>query len=186
MHQNDWHTALGRQSGHARVICRAPDVVQHVCACVERRGGYLGLGRIDADRHVRQRGTDRPHDGLGARELFSFVDDGVPGSGRFAADVEHVRSLLGHHRRFGQCRRNEVAAVGGEQPIAAERVGRDVDDAHHERAAAPDKVGATNPGRLGWLLGDARVGVCGQVDRGRRVHVPPVFSRRRRPPRAAP
>ena len=94
----------------------------------------------------------------------------MAGSGRLAADVEDVGALGGHPPRLldGAC--NGVARPPGKQAVAAERVGRDVDDAHHERPDAPGEGSSADDRWRGWRLGNARLGVMRQGYGGCRVH----------------
>src|SRR5689334_9931912 len=68
-------------------------------------------------------------------------DGDVAGPGRLSADVEHVRALGGH---AGALRDGSLDVVA--EPVAAERVGRDVDDAHDIRARAPLELSAPDFG----------------------------------------
>ena len=70
--------------------------------------------------------------------LVGRVDRRVARTGRLAADVEQVGALGDHPPRLRDGARHERRPVGAdvaEQAVAAERVGRDVDDAHDERAS---------------------------------------------------
>ncbi len=132
-----------------RVASRRPHVVHHGCAGLERRGGHHALAGVDADpRPVTELGCERAHDGDGQRQLGAGVDRGVvavrtPRAGRLGADVEDVGARLHHRAAQRHGGRHDIGLVApvGRQPVARERVGRDVDDAHQVRPLAPAQLG---------------------------------------------
>ncbi len=130
-----------------------PDVVDHRGACRDRRAHHPRLARVDGDRDaLRREGIDqRDH----PRELVGFGDRRRAGTRRFAADVDQVRAVRAQAARVVE-RAGDVeipAAVG-------ERVGSDVDDAHHQRAREIEQVAAA--AQNGWLhraVGPTSVGM---------------------------
>src|SRR5207245_8557534 len=73
--------------------------------------------------------------------LLACADGNVARTCGFAANVEKVGALLDHAHPL---RHGSVTIVS--QPIAAERIRGDVDDAHHVSAAAPLEPAASYAG----------------------------------------
>ena len=117
------------------VLADAPDVVDGVGAGIERGRGDAGLGRVDRERHRRQRRANGADDRDRPAQLLHLVDGRVARPGGFAADVEEVGARRGHLDGLGDGGGNGV--VRGEQAVAGERIRGHVQDAHHERPLAP-------------------------------------------------
>jgi hypothetical protein len=99
----------------------------HVRAGGDSCAHHLCFAGIHRQRHVAalQRLDDRQH----PPQLLVDPDGLRAGARRFAADIEDVRSLLQQPK--GVC---YPGSGGGMVAAIGERVGRDVDDAHDERA----------------------------------------------------
>ena len=149
---------IGSEPGESVVVAHAPDVVDEVGAGGERGLGDGRLGGVDAERGVGERlaqGRDDRHD---PPPLLVEGDRVVARPGRLAADVEDVGALLDHPPalcdgdldRVGGARPAPAFALGlGEEAVAGERIGRHVEDAHHERPLAPAERRGADAGRLG-------------------------------------
>ena len=106
--------------------------------------------------------------GTTRRDLLGRIDRRVAGSGRLAPDVEQV-GALGDHPARG--RHGPLDGIGAlEEPVARERVRRDVEDAHDVGAPAPVEDGrgrsGSGRGRAGRPSGPAVI-ERGLQDRGR-------------------
>ena len=83
-------------------------------------GRHLGARRVDADRHVRQRGADRAHHRLDSRELLRSRYLDVAGPRRLAADVDQV-GALGDHLHGLRDRALDTSTLTRPCPPAARR-----------------------------------------------------------------
>ena len=140
VHQHDAAIAPGDLLERAR---------QGQCAHVVDDGGSLvqcsahhaGLAGVHRQRHciVAQRLHQRQH----ALDLLIRADFGCPGPGRFAPDIQDVGAFGDQLPRVLQCaiELQEVPAVG-------KRVGRHVDNAHHQRALERKPEATAAP--VGW------------------------------------
>ena len=145
VHQHEVRIGLGRGDGRARIPGRRPDVVHDARAGIQCRARHGALGRIDADqRAVADRLGHRPDDRDREGGLRRLVDRrpiaiGGPRPRRLGADVEDLGA--GGDERDGLLhgRGDDLVdpAVRRRQPVAGERVGRHVQDAHHPRPLAP-------------------------------------------------
>ena len=108
--------------------------------------GDGGLARVDRDRHVGLLG-EALDDRQDAAQLFVGVDRLGVGPRAFAADVEDVGAVGDQPQGVvdGRLRVEKLAAVG-------KAVGRDVDDAHQQRAAAERRACACAVAR--WWRGE--------------------------------
>ncbi len=145
VHQDEVRVRLGRCDGRVRIAGGGPDVVHHAGAGRQRRARHLPLRRVDADDGaVANRLRDGPDDRDGEGGLRRLVDRraiAVRGSwpGRLRAHVEDLGAgrdeaggLLDGGRDDGV-----DPAIGRRQPVAGERVGGHVQDAHHVGPLAP-------------------------------------------------
>jgi len=134
VHQHRRHAAPGHERRHRGIVTEAAHVVDDVGARVERGLGDRRLRGVDRDRpgamapERLDHGNDAPallvlRDGLGTR------------AGRLAAYVQPVGALLEQPQAVRE------RGLGALRP-ARERVGGDVQDAHHERALAEHHGGA--------------------------------------------
>ena len=135
---------LSGDPGERHVGRHGAHVVDEVRASVQGRRRHHGLARIDADRHRRQ---GRPHgreDGEHAVHLDGRLDGVVSRTGRLPTDVDEVGALgdhpLGPRHRGGHEVDRSSRRRFAEQAVTAERIGRQVEDAHD--------VGATPEGQL--------------------------------------
>jgi hypothetical protein len=147
VHQHDRDAALRSEGQHRLVGRHAPDVVDQRGAGVERGRGDGRLRRVHAQRDVRQHVADGPDDGDDARDLVLGRDPFVPRARALAADVEEIGALGRHPARRTHGGADRVARR--EEAIARERIGRDVEDPHDERALAPRERPGADPGRGG-------------------------------------
>ena len=133
-------TSRARRRPRARPArCSARDVVDHVGAGVERRAHHRGLASC---RPRPGTPSSRAPSTTGSTRASSSASatGGAPGRRRLAADVEDVGALAQQRSRVRERRAGvEVAAAVGE------RVGRDVDDAHHERPREIEREAAGPP-----------------------------------------
>ena len=146
-------TASGSMAGSPR---KRRHVVDDLGAGMDRVTGHQRLRGVDGDRQVglpAQRADHRHH----AAKFLLHVDRLGVGPGAFAADVEDVGALGGQpqavlHGRVGV---EAVAAVG-------EAVGRDVDDAHQQRAACPTVSVRVRSFQwsAGWRSEGSMIGSC--------------------------
>ncbi len=127
VHAHVRDAGAGDDLGHRRVGEAAGDVVDDPGAGLDGALGDDGARRVDADD--RALGRERGDHGEHARELGLDRHAARAGARRLAAHVEDVRALA---QELTPVRDRGVRLV----PLAAvrERVGRDVDDAHDERA----------------------------------------------------
>ena len=147
------------------------DIVEQVRPCLKGRLGHRRLGRIDAQGHIRQRRSDRAHDRHDAPQLLVSGHTDVPGARRLTADVEDVGTLCGHLQRLCDGGRDGVGPGG--QAVAAEGVRGHVQDADHERAAAPCQLATAQPqagrphagSRVLGVVHQARPDTTDQVER---------------------
>ena len=144
VHDEERYTGTRRQVRHPGILSRAPDVVEQVRARREGRLGDDHLGRVDAQRDVGQGVRDRGHDGDHAPDLVRGIDRRVTRAGRLATDIEQIGALLDHAPRLLDRCTDRVG--GSQQAITRERVGRHVEDAHHERPFAPAECHGSDPG----------------------------------------
>jgi hypothetical protein len=129
MHQHDQCACLCCHFRHARVEGHPADVVDDARARLQRKFGDAAFGRVDGEDSVRVARRDCLDDGEGASQFLVFGHGFCARAGRFAADVEDVRTF-GEHL-FGACERGLERRV----PAAVvEAVRRRVQHAHDERA----------------------------------------------------
>jgi hypothetical protein len=128
VHQDDGGIATANDLEHRR-IGAARHVVHDRGAGVQGLGSDARLPRVDRDR---DRGVElgEPLDHrMDALQLLVHRDRGGAGAGGFAADVQHVRTVIDHPSRV-----RDGARPVEEPPAVGEGVGRDVEDPHDERA----------------------------------------------------
>ena len=119
----------------------AADVVDEHRAGGERRVGDLGAHGVDADDDPG--GGERRDDGQDAGAAPPPASTRpAPGPGRLAADVDEVGAV----GERGRARGATAASASSHSAAVAERVGRDVDDAHHEAAVESLRAGAAGRG----------------------------------------
>ena len=113
-------------AGQLRVAAKRGDIVHELRAELDRAAGDLGLGGVDRDRHLALKRLEDRHD---APQLL--VERHALGAGprRLAPDV-HDRGAFVQHPSRG---RDSILRLEVDSAVR-ERVGRDVDDAHHRRA----------------------------------------------------
>ena len=140
VHQHERHAALGGEAGEAIRRTHTPDVVDHIGAGVERRLDDGGARRVDAQRHVGQRLAHGTHHGLDPAQLVLFGHLVVSRDASTAPPMSSRSAPSAAIWRACATAAATGSVLGGEQAVAAERVGRHVDDAHHERPAAPHEV----------------------------------------------
>ena len=145
VHQHEVRVRLGRCDGRVRIAGGGPDVVHHAGAGSQRRARHRPLRRVDADdgavaNRLRHGPDDRDGEG-GLRRLVDRRAIAVRGSrpGRLGTHVEDLGAgrdeadgLLDGGRDDGV-----DPAIGRRQPVAGERVGGHVQDAHHVGPLAP-------------------------------------------------
>jgi len=179
VHDDQGDPVVGREARERVIGTDAPDVVDHVRSRDQRSLGDCRLRRVDADRDVRQDRAERLDHGEHAPALLVEIDRAVPRPGRFAADIEDVRPGGDHlgadpHGCLDR-------ALPGEQAVTRERIGRDVEDAHHERALAPAErrpPDARRPRRRRRRRGCGRHASAGSIGHGRGGPSPGSGSRR--------
>src|SRR5712691_4735184 len=131
VHDDERAVMTRRELGQDRRAGQTPHVVDHRGAGSYGSLSDVDLIRVDGNRHARF--LREPADDLfGAHDLLAWTDGNVARSGGFATDVKEIGAFLDHAQSL---RHGRVTIVT--QPIAAERIRRDVHDAHHVRAAAP-------------------------------------------------
>src|SRR5439155_9453920 len=143
VHDDDSGLALRDGADHGG-ISDSGDVVHQGSARVDGLGRHRRLHRVDRKRHVhldRQVTDDRPD----AAPLFLCGNCIGPWPRRFASDVEKVRPLLDQLDAVAQRSvRLEVAAA------VRERIGGDVQDAHHAGPVEDDFSGPMAPNACGF------------------------------------
>ncbi len=146
VHEHDGGASLSGEGRQGGVVAQSGDVVDAGGAGVEGGGGDLGPTRVDEDRGVEAGAADAGDDGHDSAPLLRRVDGIRARPRRLAADVEQVGAVGDQLPGAGD--------GGGriqELPAVAERVGRHVDDAHHQRPS-----GTGEP--VGPCVGDGRHG----------------------------
>ena len=111
------------------------DIVDHRRARRDRRAHHRRLARVDGDDDALagKRRDERDH----PRELLVLGDRRRARPRRFAADVDDVGAVVLHRPRVRErTRRIDIPAAVGE------RIGRDVEHAHHERPREVERVAA--------------------------------------------
>ena len=147
VHHDERHAGARGQLGQSGVRAGAPDVVEQVRAGGQGGLGNDDLGGVDAQRRARaarretaaRTGMTRPISSAASTGAWPGRVDSPPMSRRSAPSSTMRRAC------------STAAATGSaapEQPVAGERVGRDVEDAHHERPFAPGERGRTDAGGL--------------------------------------
>ena len=155
------------------------DVVDDVGAEIERGAHHLGLGGIDRDRatEAKRLAQHRQHPRQFGLEIYRVGAR----TARLAAEVEDV-GALGQQPLAGR----ERPGRGERRVAVGERVGREVDDAHHPRLGEIDLEAAGLPG----LHGNEKRGRSPVVDTKVSPVTPPRArcpeSRAARRPRAWP
>ncbi len=162
---------VGGKPGEGVVVAHAPHVVDHIGAGGKRGLGHGRLGGVDAERGVGERRAEGRDDRHDTTPFLVEVDGFVARPGRLTADVQDVGALLDHApapcdgdlERVGGTRPTSAFALGlGQQAVPGERVGRHVEDPHHERPLAPaERAGADPRG-----LGKGRAGAAGHLSSG--------------------
>ena len=131
VHDDDGRAMSRGDGGDVRLALEAPDVVDDARARAERRLGRPCLVGVDRDR----RGAFACGETLDHRKHAGdfFIGANLRGAGpcRLATDVENVRALGDHDPGMG-----EGGLHRGVAPAVGEAVGRDVEDAHHQRTLA--------------------------------------------------
>jgi len=151
VHGDNDRASLGGDTRHRGIVAKAPDIIDSVGAGVQRRPRDRGVVGIDRDWQVGDgaHGFDDRHDAAGFLGGVQFFGAGPRG---LAADVDPVGAAGFHtfrerRRRFGI----------GAQAVAAEGIGRGVDDAHDEGARTPAELTAADSQRReAVLIGHAR------------------------------
>jgi hypothetical protein len=140
VHQADAAARMRRDELDRARRSQRGDVVDDVGAEVERGAHDLDLGRVDRDRAAE---ADRRLRAPGERApALLDAHRQRAGPARLAADVEDVGAFGEHLLAAGdRLRRRQARAAFGE------RVGRDVDDAHHARPREVDREAARPPDR---------------------------------------
>jgi len=145
VHHDDTGARLGSGARDIRLAAEAVNIVDDGCAGVEGGADDGGLGGIDAEGDVdfaNQLGDD----GDDAGEFVLLADGLEAGAGGLCAEVQDVGALLDHAQALAQ------GGLGvGVEAVAGEGVVGAVNDAHEERAAAPDEV---TPGDEAGCEGD--------------------------------
>ena len=114
-----------------RVVLKTADVVDDRRAALHGRARHGGLVCVDGDRHGQTAGGQPIDDGQNAGELLVLGQRRRTRPRRFSADVDDPGPLLDHLARARD------GAIDVEvEPAVSERVGRDVEDPHHDRAVA--------------------------------------------------
>ena len=145
VHDDERDAVVGGEAGQRVVLADPPHVVDEVGAGGEGGLGDGRLGRVDAQRRVGQRRPQCRDDRHDPAAFLVLGDRVVPGPRRFATDVEDVGALLDHPAAGRDRHFDRVAAPARQQPVAGERIGRHVEDAHHERALAPGEDPRADP-----------------------------------------
>ena len=130
VHQHDGGTGVGRHAAEGRLELQPADVVDHDRAGRQRgpaNGCFVGINR-NRDVHTPRDLVDHRQHTL---EFFLGRHRYGAGTGRFAADVDDV-GAVGFH---AQCRINSARRYGSGLEFR-ERIGGDVEDSHHQRAAS--------------------------------------------------
>jgi len=127
LHVHDTERAIAVADRRQAVrIAKAFDVIDHVRAGRQRLAHHERPAGVDRQwlAAIAQRIDHRHH----AIEFFFGRDRRRAGSGRFAADIDDVDAVGDHllRMRQRQLERIEAATIG-------EGIGRDVQDAHHQR-----------------------------------------------------
>ena len=150
VHQADRHTEFGR-GRHRPFMPERGHIIDETCTGGNGRAHHFRLGGIDADRHIAAPG--KPFDDRNDTvELFLQRNRRRIRACRFAADVEHVGTLLDQTERMrdGGLRGPEPTAVG-------EGIRGDIDDGHDFRRVELQGVRAAlqagNGIEHGMLLG---------------------------------
>ena len=125
------------------IVLVAGAVVIDVVRIHDRRLGNLDLVSVDRNGHPSLSRQMLDHS-LGTADLLGHRDGFMARSRRLAADVENVRAFADHHHGLGD------GGLSVVEPVAAERVGTHVDDAHHIGPPAPLEP---MPGDVGSLHG---------------------------------
>jgi len=129
VHQNHRHLLRGEYRCHRRIEAQRAHIVDHIRASVEGRARDRRLVRIDGNRRA-DRSAQAAHHRQHTRKLLFFGYRLSPRTGRFAADVENIRTARGHHHAIGD------RLLGIVTPPAIEkRVRRHIDDSHDQSAA---------------------------------------------------
>ena len=135
VHHDGWHAMLGGDPRHVGIALQTPHVVEDRGTLFERPGGDPGLDGIDRNREPEF--DHGPQHGAEAGKLIIERDRLCPhiGPGRLRSDVEKIRAVALHAPRLRErgVGIDETAAIG-------ERIRRDVEDAHHQRAAFAEQA----------------------------------------------
>jgi hypothetical protein len=123
--------AGGRDHAEHVRVCAGADVVHDIGAGAQRLARDGGLARIHRQEGLRRFAPEALQHRQHAAGLLVRADEIGARPGRLAADVEYVGAFFQEpepvlHRGLGVL----------EHPAVAERIGRDVHDAHHERPLA--------------------------------------------------
>ena len=143
VHENKGAAAAGSEVGDRRRALQAPDIVEDGGTSLDRRLGNLDLVSVDRNGHPSLSRQMLDHS-LGTADLLGNRDGFMARARRLAADVENVRAFADHHHGLGD------GGLSVVEPVAAERVGTHVDDAHHIGPPAPLEP---MPGDVGSLHG---------------------------------
>ncbi len=140
VHQADADGRVGGGHGQRAGRLQRAHVVEDVDAQRERLGHHHRVGRVHRHRHAQRHRM--PQHRQHARQLLGGVGQARTRARGFAADVQDVGALR-HQQvavRARLVRVRELAAI-------EERVGGDVDDAHHPGSRQVDAEAAGLPGR---------------------------------------
>ena len=137
MHEAEVGARLRHHAGELRIGAERRDVVDELCAELERASRHVRLGRVDRDRQLSRDRLEHRHD---TPELLVERDARRAGAGRLAADVQQVGAVVHQPQGVsdGDGRIKVAAAVG-------EAVRGDVDDPEDERAAELEPAVAAVP-----------------------------------------
>jgi hypothetical protein len=126
VHQAEVGLRGRNHSGQLRVAAERGDIVHELGAELERATGDLGLGGVDRDGYLA---LERLEDGHDSPQLLVECHALGAGPCRLAPDVDDRGAFVQHPSRS----RDGVHRLEVDSSVR-ERVGRDVDDAHHRRA----------------------------------------------------
>jgi len=98
VHQDRRHAARGDQGTKVGIVLERTDVVDDRGAAIEGRCGHHGLIRVDRNRDTN-RGANRFHGRLDARQLLRRADRPGPRTGRLGANIDDVGAGRFHFQR---------------------------------------------------------------------------------------
>ena len=132
---DDRQPGLRHDGRHRRIERQAGDVVHHVGAHLRCAPRHLGLGRVDRDEGAlrappRQAAPQSFQHRQHAAQLFLERHRAGARARRLATDVDDRSPLVGHPQGLF-----DRPTGSAESSVVRERVGRDVQNAHHDRTA---------------------------------------------------